>query len=137
MTKATKIVATISDKRCDVDFIRALFEEGMNVVRMNSAHLEREGFLKIINSVREVSKHIALLIDTKGPEVRTTVAENDHIEIRAGDTVRVKGDPNGVSVQGKIYVSYPHFVRDLHIGDDILIDDGEIDLKVESKAGGY
>ena len=107
MTKATKIVATISDKRCDVDFIRALFEEGMNVVRMNSAHLEREGFLKIINSVREVSKHIALLIDTKGPEVRTTVAENDHIEIRTGDTVRVKGDPNGVSVQGKIYVSYP------------------------------
>ena len=137
MTKATKIVATISDKRCDVDFIRALFEEGMNVVRMNSAHLEREGFLKIINSVREVSKHIALLIDTKGPEVRTTVAENDHIEIRTGDTVRVKGDPNGVSVQGKIYVSYPHFVRDLHIGDDILIDDGEIDLKVETKAGGY
>jgi pyruvate kinase len=137
MTKATKIVATISDKRCDVDFIRALFEEGMNVVRMNSAHLEREGFLKIINNVRAVSNHIALLIDTKGPEVRTTVAENDHIEIQTGDIVRVKGDPNSTSVQGNIYVSYPHFVRDLRIGDDILIDDGEIDLKVESKADGY
>ena len=51
MFKSTKIVATISDKRCDVDFIRDLYNEGMNVVRMNSAHLQQEGFLKIINNV--------------------------------------------------------------------------------------
>lgn len=77
--KFTKIVATISDKRCEVDFIRQLYQEGMNVVRMNSAHLQREGFLRIINNVREVSHRIAILIDTKGPEVRTTIAENDSI----------------------------------------------------------
>lgn len=84
MSKATKIVATISDKRCDVDFIRELYIEGMNVVRMNSAHLNREGFLKIIHNVRAVSNHIAILMDTKGPEVRTTIAENDNIEIKIG-----------------------------------------------------
>lgn len=50
MSKATKIVATISDKRCDVDFICELYIEGMNIVRMNSAHLNRESFLKIINN---------------------------------------------------------------------------------------
>ncbi|MDO9634189.1 MAG: pyruvate kinase [Paludibacter sp.] len=137
MSKSTKIVATISDKRCDVDFIREMYIEGMNVVRMNSAHLEREGFLKIINNVRAVSNHIALLMDTKGPEVRTTIAEDDNIEILAGDIIRVKGDPTQISTKGCLYVNYPHFVRDLHVGDDILIDDGEIDLKVEAKENGY
>ncbi len=137
MTKATKIVATISDKRCDVDFLRTLYEEGMNVVRMNSAHLDRAGFLKIIQNVREVSKHIALLIDTKGPEVRTTIAENDNIEIKTGDLVKVQGNPELISTPGEIYVNYLHFVRDLHVGDGILIDDGEIELVVESKDDAY
>jgi len=72
MTKRTKIVATISDKRCEVEFIRELFESGMNVVRMNSAHLGEEGFTKIINNVRAVSSEIGILMDTKGPEIRTT-----------------------------------------------------------------
>lgn len=135
--KFTKIVATISDKRCDVDFISQLYEEGMNVVRMNSAHLDREGFMKIINNVRAVSRRIPLLIDTKGPEVRTTVAENDRIELKSGDMIKVKGDINQISTHDCIYVSYPHFVRDLRVGDDILIDDGEIDLKVVSKDDAY
>jgi len=131
--KFTKIVATISDKRCDVDFIRELYENGMNVVRMNSAHLDREGFLKIINNVRQVSQRIALLIDTKGPEVRTTVAENDAIELKAGNRVKVVGNANLISTKDCIAVSYPFFVRDLNIGDDVLFDDGEIDLKVIAK----
>ncbi len=133
MSKFTKIVATISDKNCDVDFIQKLYDEGMNVVRMNSAHLQRDGFLKIINNVREVSNHIAILMDTKGPEVRTTTAENDAIELHTGDIVKVVGNPDQLSSQQCISVSYPFFVRDLRIGDDILFDDGEIDLKVDSK----
>ncbi len=137
MDKATKIVATISDKRCEVDFLSALYKEGMNVVRMNSAHLEREGFLKIINNVRAVSKHIALLIDTKGPEIRTTVVSDEDIQIKNGDLIKIKGDPNSACKPGEIYVSYPHFVRDLQVDDEILIDDGEIDLKVESKDKEY
>lgn len=137
MSKSTKIVATISDKRCDIDFIRELYNEGMNVVRMNSAHLDREGFLKIINNVRAVSNHIALLMDTKGPEVRTTVAENDGFDLYAGDTIHVIGNPDQVSNSSCISVNYPNFVRDLNVDDDILIDDGEIDIKVESKTGEY
>ena len=137
MSKSTKIVATISDKRCDVDFLREMYIEGMNVVRMNSAHLQKEGFLKIINNVRAVSNLIALLMDTKGPEVRTTMAENDAIEIKAGDVLKVVGNPDLTSTAECIAVNYPFFVRDLHVGDDILFDDGEIDLKVESKTEDY
>ena len=135
--KFTKIVATISDKRCDEDFSRQLYEEGMNVVRMNSAHLQREGFMKIITNVRAVSHRIALLIDTKGPEVRTTIAENDLIELRTNDLIKITGNIDLVSTKECIAVSYPNFVRDLQVGDDILIDDGEIDLKVVSKDSEY
>ncbi|MDE5657667.1 MAG: pyruvate kinase, partial [Muribaculaceae bacterium] len=60
MKKFTKIVATVSDKRCDVDFIQDLFVNGMNVVRMNSAHLSLEGFTKIVNNVRKVSERIGI-----------------------------------------------------------------------------
>jgi pyruvate kinase len=137
MSKSTKIVATISDKRCEVDFIRELYIEGMNVVRMNSAHLQKEGFLKIINNVRTVSKHIAILMDTKGPEVRTTIAKNDAIDIKTGDVIKIVGDPSMESSIDCIAVNYKYFVRDLNVGDDILFDDGEIDLKVESKTEEY
>ena len=90
-SKQTKIVATVSDKRCEIDFVRALYENGMNVVRMNSAHLNAEGFDRIINNVRAVSNTIAILMDTKGPEVRTTFIENDgSITFTAGDIVRMK-----------------------------------------------
>ena len=52
MLKQTKIVASISDLRCEVDFIRDLFNAGMNVVRMNTAHASREGFEKLINGYK-------------------------------------------------------------------------------------
>ena len=70
--KQTKIVASISDRRCDQDFIRKLFFAGMNVVRINTAHATPDGIREIVNNVRAVSPHIGIMIDTKGPEIRTT-----------------------------------------------------------------
>ncbi|MGB4340554.1 MAG: pyruvate kinase, partial [Dysgonamonadaceae bacterium] len=136
MHKHTKIIATISDKRCDTSFIQQLFNEGMDVVRMNSAHLNKEGFLKIVHNVREVSNRIALLLDTKGPEIRTTKAEAP-IELYAGDLIRIAGNPNGISSREVIYVSYPDIAKEMQPGEDILIDDGEIDLKVEEVHADY
>jgi len=138
MPKFTKIVATISDLRCEVDFLQQLYNEGMNVVRMNSAHLQREGALKVVNNVRAVSNKIALLMDTKGPEIRTTINEGDaKIKIKSGDIIRLVGNPDVISTKECIAVNYPYFVRDLKIGDEILIDDGEIGLIVEDKNEEY
>ena len=89
LLKQTKIVATISDQRCDVDFIKQLFDAGLNVVRMNTAHAGREGFEKLIANVRTVSNRIAILMDTKGPEVRTTVLD-EPIPFKAGDRVKCR-----------------------------------------------
>ncbi|MDD3901217.1 MAG: pyruvate kinase, partial [Dysgonamonadaceae bacterium] len=129
MHNHTKIVATISDKRCDVPFLQQLFDVGMDVVRMNSAHLNEEGFLKIINNVRAVSNRIALLIDTKGPEIRTSITENP-IELHIGDQILVKGGIENLSSNKCIYVSYNNIVLDMKVGESILIDDGEVELKV-------
>ncbi|MDE6503826.1 MAG: pyruvate kinase, partial [Muribaculaceae bacterium] len=72
MQKFTKIIATVSDKRCEVEFIRSLAKAGVNVVRMNSAHLGYDGFKQIIENTREADPSLAVMMDTKGPEIRTT-----------------------------------------------------------------
>jgi pyruvate kinase len=138
MSKHTKIVATISDRRCEVEFIRELFESGMNVARMNSAHLNEEGFNKIITNIRSVSSEIGILMDTKGPEIRTTINKDDEtISIKTGDLIRIAGNPAGITTAECIYCSYESLVKDLSIGTDLLIDDGEIDLKVIEKTEEY
>ena len=133
MLKKTKIVASISDLRCDVDFIRDLFNAGMNVVRMNTAHANREGFETLIRNVREVSNRIGILMDTKGPEVRTTACAEGPIDYTTGETVRIVGNPDQATTRECIAVTYPHFVNDLSVGARVLIDDGDLELKVTDK----
>ena len=138
MLKHTKIVATVSDQRCDVEFIDALYKAGMNVVRLNTAHMDEEGLSRVVNNVRAVSNRIGILMDTKGPEVRTTPTENNvSIPFVTGDLVKISGDPNGVTTHEHIYVSYPRFVHDLSVGSTILIDDGDLELKVSEKHEEY
>jgi pyruvate kinase len=132
--KRTKIVATISDKRCSPDFIRELYNEGMDVVRINSAHLNIEGALTIIRVVREVSDKIALLLDTKGPEIRTTICDSP-IELKNGSAVAIKGDPAGITTPQMICVNYKSFVSEVPEGSAILIDDGDIELRAVRRNG--
>ena len=127
--KQTKIVASISDRRCDELFIKQLFDAGMNVVRMNTAHATPEGIREIINNTRKVSKHIAILIDTKGPEIRTTGCEAP-INYKTGDVVKIFGRPEMDTEHDIINLSYNNFAQDIHIDDQILFDDGAIAMKV-------
>ncbi|ALO16486.1 Pyruvate kinase [Salinivirga cyanobacteriivorans] len=129
MKKLTKIVATISDLNCQPEFLRELFDAGMNVVRLNTAHQTHDDTLKVIENVRKVSDKIALLLDTKGPEIRTTKSD-EKIFVKGGDKICMKGDPEGISTSEMIYVSYPDFVKDVHDGSSILIDDGDLELEV-------
>ena len=127
--KQTKIVASISDRRCDQDFIRSLFEAGMNVVRMNTAHADEQGIKNIINNVRSVSHHIGILIDTKGPEVRTTGCDQP-IAYKTGDVVKIFGRPEMDTTHDIINLSYADFAADVHEGCHILFDDGALDMLV-------
>lgn len=135
MLKRTKIVATISDKKCDIKLINELWNSGMDVVRLNTAHQTHEDTLKVVNNVRSVSEQIALLVDTKGPEIRTTAA-SENVPVAFGDKVSIKGDPDGITSPECIYVSYKGFVKDIPEGSRILIDDGEIELIVLERSKG-
>lgn len=127
--KQTKIVASISDRRCSEDFIRQLFDAGMNVIRMNTAHATPEGIKEIIRNVRKVSRHIGILIDTKGPEVRTTACKQP-ITYKTGDVVKIFGRPEMDSEHDIVNLSYVNFADDVHEGDQILFDDGALAMKV-------
>ena len=132
--KKTKIVCSISDRRCEVDFLRKLFFAGMNVVRMNTAHATPDGIRTIIRNTREVSPHLALLIDTKGPEVRTTNVEHP-ITYKKGDVVKIFGRPEMDTTHDIVNVSYTDFTKCVGKGAHILFDDGLLDMLVIEQVG--
>ena len=134
MNKKTKIICTISDINCEVDFIRELYKNGMNVARINSAHATVEGAQKVVDNVRAVSDKIAILIDTKGPEVRLTAMENAvGFVAKEGDMILIKNGSGCACSSKCLYTNCDTFVGDVPVGADVLIDDGSIGLKVLEK----
>lgn len=137
MKKRTKIIATISDQRCDVEFIRSLYEAGMNAARINSAHVTTESAAKVVENVRKVSDRIAIIIDTKGPEIRVTGMApgfETGIKVSRGDTIRIKGSQtNEPSSNEVVYVNDSSIYKDVPVGAAILIDDGELEMEVTEK----
>ena len=137
MKKRTKIIATISDQRCDVEFIRSLYEAGMNAARINSAHVTTESAAKVVENVRKVSDRIAIIIDTKGPEIRVTGMApgfETGIKVSRGDTIRIKGSQtNEPSRNDVVYVNDSSIYKDVPVGAAILIDDGELEMEVTDK----
>jgi len=130
--KKTKIVCTISDRNCDLAFLRKLYKAGMNVVRLNTAHSSFKQAQKIIDHVRGVSDRIAILVDTKGPEIRTTRVR-EPVEVAAGDRLIIKGDPDKEGTPRCLYVSHPEFVKDVPLNSQILVDDGSLKMIVVEK----
>jgi pyruvate kinase len=131
--KKTKIIATISDKACSVSLLKAMYDAGMNVVRLNTAHQSLEDALPVIENVRAVSDRIAIMIDTKGPEIRT-IGETTPRDVKTGDLLIIKGACEEPSSDQCVYVSYDRFADDLSVDDRILIDDGSVELQVTKKS---
>ncbi|NOU19661.1 MAG: pyruvate kinase [Bacteroidales bacterium] len=136
MLKRTKIVATISDEHCDVEFLQKLYEAGMNVVRLNTAHQNLDQARAVIDNVRKVSDKIAILVDTKGPEIRTS-SFGEELNVSKGNKIKLFGDPNGESKGDSLYISYPKIVAEVPVGSCILIDDGDIEIVVIDKTDEY
>ena len=130
--KRTKIVATISDKNCEPLFLKELYEAGMDVIRINSAHCDIEGALRIINNAREISDKIAILIDTKGPEIRTTICDNP-VQLKKGNRVNVIGNREKKTTEEVIYVTYPAFSGEIPLGSKILLDEYAPKLDAEGR----
>lgn len=137
LEKKTKIICTISDANCSTEFIRQLYLNGMNVARINSAHASLEGAMNIVRNIRDVSDKIAILVDTKGPEVRLTRMESAvGFKVASGDWLEIHDDPDGNCNQNVLYTTYSRFSEDVPVGAHVLIDDGAVDLFVTGKEPG-
>ena len=133
-TKKTKIICTVSDNNCEVDFLRSLYENGMDVVRLNSAHASIEGAQKVVDNVRAVSDKIAILIDTKGPEIRLTPMDSTAgFVLKQGERISFMDSTEGLCSHAGLYTNCKSFVKDIPEGAHILIDDGSADLLVVEK----
>ncbi|XZF75254.1 pyruvate kinase [Bacillus sp. AL-1R] len=131
--RKTKIVCTIGPASESVEKLVELINAGMNVARLNFSHGSHEEHAARIKSIREASektgKTVAILLDTKGPEIRTLDFEGGQAELKTGNEVIITTEPV-VGTAEKFAVSYEGLIDDVHVGSKILIDDGLIGLEV-------
>src|SRR5690606_22910318 len=131
--KKTKIVCTIGPVSEYTDTLYQLINAGMNVARLNFSHGDHEEHRNRIVNLREGSKragkNVGILLDTKGPEIRTHDMKDGALELKEGTTLRISME----QVEGteeRISISYPGLINDVHVGSNILLDDGLIGLEV-------
>ncbi len=134
--RKTKIVCTIGPASESVEKLVQLIEAGMNVARLNFSHGSHEEHAVRIQNIREAAKQanktVAILLDTKGPEIRTHDFENGQAELKAGAEVVISTKQVLGTVE-KFSVSYEGLYDDVEAGSRILIDDGLIELEVLEK----
>jgi len=134
--KKTKIVCTIGPKTEKPEFLSAMIDAGMNVMRLNFSHGDYEEHGARISTLRKVAqekwKHVAILLDTKWPEIRTGKVLDQDLVLSTGDEVVLTTED--VSSQGKtISISYKNLPEDVEVGGLILLDDGLVGLEILSK----
>ena len=139
--RKTKIVCTIGPASESVEKLTQLMEAGMNVARLNFSHGDFEEHGARIKNIREAAEitgnNIAILLDTKGPEIRTNNMKDGAIELVSGNDIIV----SMTEVEGtteKFSVTYEGLIDDVEAGSKILLDDGLIGLevtKVDKAAG--
>ena len=136
MRRRTKIICTIGPATASFDGLKALFEAGMNVVRINMSHSDHTNAAKIINWIktlnRQVDYPVPILLDTQGPEIRTGVLENP-MELSPGDVVTLSVRDGDLIEQRSIHVNYTELVDVVEVGRIITVDNGLMNFKVLQK----
>ena len=133
--KRTKIVATLGPASSSEEMIKKMYQNGLDVCRLNFSHGDYDVHLKNIQTIRKVNKdlnaNIAILADLQGPKLRVGVMENDGVEVNVGDKI-IFTTNKCVGTKEKVYMTYQNFPNDVKPGEAILIDDGKLKVVVES-----
>src|SRR5699024_555362 len=131
--RKTKIVCTIGPASEDMETLEKLIQSGMNVARLNFSHGNFSEHKERIKNIRKVAnrlnKNVVILLDTKGPEIRTGVFNNGSAMLEKNDIVYVSME----DIEGtkeRFSISYPVLINDVEIGHKILLDDGLIELEI-------
>ena len=138
--KKTKIVCTIGPKSESKEMLAKLLKAGMNVMRLNFSHGDYEEHGNRIKNLREVMQETglkaAIMLDTKGPEIRTIKLEGGNdVSLVAGQTFTFTTDENVVGNSERVAVTYKGFAQDLKPGNRVLVDDGLIAMDVQEIKG--
>ncbi|MCZ8536270.1 pyruvate kinase [Paenisporosarcina quisquiliarum] len=133
--RKTKIVCTIGPASESPEMLEKLIEAGMNVARLNFSHGNHEEHGERIKRIREASKKtgkiVGILLDTKGPEIRTHQMENDAIELESGQALAISMT-EVLGNKDMFSITYDRLIEDVREGSIILLDDGLIELRVSS-----
>jgi pyruvate kinase len=131
----TKIIATLGPATSSPEKIQQLIETGVDMVRLNMAHGSPEWVREIVGDIRRISedvrRHVAVMMDVKGPEIRTGVVEED-IVLEAGDEFEFFTQSPTPGVRG-VDVNYRGLPMDVHVGDTVLVDSGLIRMEIVHK----
>lgn len=132
--RKTKIICTMGPSTDDIEVLRQMAQAGMNVARFNFSHGSHEEHKQRMDCLKKVREEaglpIAILLDTKGPEIRTGDMKDGKIFLKKGEVLRLT--PRAcLGTPEKIQITYPDLYKDVQAGTSILIDDGLIELRVE------
>ena len=127
----TKIISTIGPASDSQNTIREMYNSGMRIARLNFSHGDHNYFLEVIKKIRNVSEDIAILADTKGPEIRTGEVENKEITLEKDETITLTNEKK-IGNKNTLTINYPH-LENLQEGDKVLIDDGLIETQIIGK----
>ncbi|NEZ46739.1 pyruvate kinase [Clostridium niameyense] len=135
----TKMIFTIGPASSSEDIVSKLIEAGMNVSRHNfshGSHEEHRERMMMIKKLREkYNKPIAIMLDTKGPEIRTGNFSKDKVELKEGSKFTVYCGEDILGDETKCSITYTDLYKDVKAGDKILIDDGLVELEVKNVEG--
>jgi len=138
--RKTKIVCTIGPASESKEMLTKLVQAGMNVMRLNFSHGDYAEHGARISNIREVVQDtgvkVAILLDTKGPEIRTMNVSGGDVLLEAGQTFTLSTDQSISGDNSRVAVTYPELPNDLAIGNTVLLDDGLIQLTVTEITGG-
>lgn len=136
MRRRTKIICTIGPATASFEGLKALYEAGMDIVRINMSHSDHESAAKIINWIktlnRQVNYPVPVLLDTQGPEIRTGVLETP-MELNSGDVVVLSVRDGDLVEQRSIHVNYTELVDVVEVGRIITVDNGLMNFRVLQK----
>lgn len=141
MNKRVKIVCTLGPASSNAETLSGMFKAGMTVARLNFSHGTHEGHLETLNMVRGLENvyggPVPIMLDTKGPEIRTGLLEDGSVEIAQGQefTLRLKDERPGNS--SGVFITYDKLGSEIVSGQDIFIDDGTLHFTVKEIKDDY
>lgn len=132
--RKVKIVCTIGPASEDYETLKSLVKSGMNVMRLNFSHGSHEEHAEKMNTMRkinaELNSHVAIMLDTKGPEIRTHTFEYGGVTLLKGSIVRVAMH-EVVGTAERFSVTHANLINDVKVGGKILVDDGNVTLTIK------